>query len=63
VWGRFIIGYTGYSSLISVMKFGVTSCDNRPALRCGTGREDSVTQFGFETDTPQSDKQTYKQAI
>ena len=45
------------------MKFGVTSCDNRPALRCGTGREDSVTQFGFETDTPQSDKQTYKQAI
>ena len=43
------------------MKFGVTSCDNRAAFQNGTGVEDSVTQFGFETGTLQSDKQTSKQ--
>jgi hypothetical protein len=44
------------------MNFGVTSCDNREAFQYGTGVEDSVTQFGFETGTLQSDKQTHKQA-
>jgi len=43
------------------MEFGVTSCDNRAAFQNGTGVEDSVTQFGFETGTLQSDKQTSKQ--
>jgi hypothetical protein len=43
------------------MKFGVTSCGNRAAFQYGIGQEDSVTQFGFETGTLQSDKQTHKQ--
>jgi hypothetical protein len=61
VGGRFIIGYTGYGPLICVKKFGVTSCDNRAAFQYGTGIGDPVIQFGFETGTLQSDKQTHKQ--
>jgi hypothetical protein len=65
MWGQFIIGYMGYDSLICVMKFSVTSWDNRAVLQCGTGIEDSVTRFGFETGTLRSDKkkntQTSKQ--
>jgi hypothetical protein len=54
--------FTGYGSLICVMKSGVTSCDNRAAFQYGTGLQDSVTQFGFENGTLPSDKQTHKQA-
>jgi len=61
VWGRFIIGYMGYGPVTCVMKFGVTSRDNRAVFQRATGIDDSVTQFGFETDTPKSDKHTKKQ--
>jgi len=61
VWERFIIGYTGYGSLICVMKFGVTSCDNSAAFQYGTGLENLVTPFGFETGTLQTDKHTNTQ--
>ena len=61
MWGRYIIGYTGHGPLICVMKFGVTSCDNRAAFQNGTGVDDSITEFGFETGTLQSDRHTNKQ--
>ena len=61
MWGRFIIGYTGYGPLICVTKFDVTRHDNRAAFQYGTGIDGSVTQFGFETGTLISDKHTKKQ--
>ena len=66
MWRQFVIGYTGYGSLIDVLMLDLTSCDHRVVFQYGTGLVGPVTQdlklthYSLTQTNKQTNKQTEK---